>query len=154
MSHAPIEPTEPPGGDSQIDIHRTIAVTPERLFAAWTDPTLVSRWFAPSKEYAVVVHRLDPRPGGDYRIEMRHRNGATHVATGRYTEVTRPERLAFTWRWEDWEGMPETLVTLTFTPAGMATELHLTHTRLDTAELRTKHAQGWTGCLDQLAGCL
>lgn len=138
----------------QLDIHRTIAANPERLFAAWTDPALLARWFAPTAEYTIIVHRLDLRVGGGYRLEMRHSGGASHVIAGTYSEVARPERLAFTWRWEDWPDMPETLVTVTFTPSGSSTELHLTHARLMTPELLAKHEEGWIGCLNQLPRAL
>ena len=58
-----------------LELERTIPATPEQVFDAWTRPEQVSRWFSPSSEYTTVVHALDPRLGGSYRIEMRHASG-------------------------------------------------------------------------------
>ena len=87
-----------------LRLERTIAAPPEKVFEAWTRPEVLSRWFAPSDEYEVVVTHLEPRPGGRLRLEMRHRGGNVHVASATFLEVKRPERLVLAW---GWEGKPE-----------------------------------------------
>ncbi len=136
--------------DVTLRLERRIAAPPERVFAAWTTPEVLSRWFSPSPEYSVHVHQLDLRVGGAYRIEMRHTGGNAHVAYGTYREITAPRRLSFTWRWENDPAVPETLVTVLVTPDGAGTKLEFLHERFADAEQRDKHNQGWTGCLARL----
>jgi uncharacterized protein YndB with AHSA1/START domain len=141
--------TTGPSAAAALEVRRTIPASRERVFTAWTEAAAVSRWFAPTDDYTTLVHELDVRVGGRYRIEMRHKGGARHIAVGAYREIAPPERLAFTWRWEGQE-MPETLVSLRFLDRGAETEVVLTHTGLPSAESRAKHQEGWFGCLDRL----
>ena len=137
-----------------LRIERTLAHPREKVFAAWTDPTLVSRWFAPSDDFTVVVDRLDPRVNGEYRIEMRHSDGRVHIVVGKYLEVTPPSRLRFTWAWESDPSKGDTVVTIELANKGGGTELVLTHERFPSEESRDKHQHGWTGCLDRLESML
>ena len=132
-----------------LEVRRTIPAPRERVFKAWTEAAAVSRWLAPTDDYTTLVHELDVRVGGRFRIEMRHKGGAQNIAVGAYREIAAPERLAFTWRWEGHE-MPDTLVTVQLLDRGAETEVVLTHTGLPNEESRTKHQEGWFGCLDRL----
>lgn len=142
---------EPDVQDAQsLEVRQFVPGTPTAVFDAWVAPELLTRWFSPSADYAVVVHLVDARVGGRYRIEMRHPNGASHVATGEYRELERPGRLAFTWKWEG-TPMDDTMVEVVLRPRGRGTEVVLTHTRFATADERDQHRDGWTGCLARLA---
>lgn len=132
-----------------LEVRRTIEAPPARIFDAWTTPELLTRWFAPSADFTTVVHQSDVRVGGQYRIEMRHKDGASHVAVGTYRELTRPTRLSFSWRWEG-TPMAETVVTIDLMPAGSGTELILTHSGFATEPDRDEHTKGWTGCLARI----
>lgn len=142
----------PPPGVRSLELRRSFAVPAERLFRAWTESAALSEWFSPSGEYTVIVHALEVRAGGGFRIEMRHTSGRSHCAIGTYREVSRPERLSFTWRWEDQPDMPETLVTVVLRPRDEATELMLTHEGFGSDGMRDDHEKGWGGCLDRLSG--
>jgi uncharacterized protein YndB with AHSA1/START domain len=136
-----------------LEVRRYVPAPPARVYDAWTTPELLRKWFAPSNDYTVLVHQSDIRVGGGYRIEMRHPNGASHVASGEYRELSRPTRLVFTWTWE---GTPtaDTLVTVEFHPAGDGTDVVLTHARFQSDAERDAHLKGWVGCCDRLpAAC-
>ena len=96
-----------------------------------------------------ALSEVDLRVGGKYRIQMKHTDGSIHTAVGEYREISEPEKLVYTWSWED-GSMSGSLVTVKFRDLGSATELLLTHERFPTAELRDKHGQGWNGCLGRL----
>ena len=84
---------------------------------------------------------------------MKHKDGATHTAVGEYQKVSEPEKLVYTWSWED-GSMSGSLVTVEFRNLGSATELVLTHECFPTTESRDKHSQGWSGYLGRLEGHL
>jgi len=51
------------GTETTLVLKRTLPATPDRVFAAWTRPELVRRWFSPG-EMAVEEAALDVRVGG------------------------------------------------------------------------------------------
>lgn len=136
--------TEP----TTLTLVRRIKAPPERVFAAWTRPELLSRWFGP---HHVMVARaeIDARVGGSFRIEMVEDGGARHGVSGTYTEVEPERRLAFTWAWVS---MPErqSRVTVEFRALPEGTEVTLVHDRFADAETATRHRRGWTESLERL----
>jgi uncharacterized protein YndB with AHSA1/START domain len=73
----------------------------------------------------------------------------TYGATGRYTEVERPTRLAFTWSWDD--GAVDTLIEIDFEPLGdTATHVRFSHSGLPDEASRIDHEGGWGRCFDNL----
>jgi len=137
--------------DVVLQIRRTYAAPRQAVFDAWTHPDSIVRWFNPDARGTVTVPVLEPRPGGRYRIEMRMPEGKAYDVGGVYREVRAPERLVFTWAWDqDPAGTPETLVTIELHERGASTELVLTHERFGNTEERDKHGEGWNACLDRL----
>jgi uncharacterized protein YndB with AHSA1/START domain len=73
----------------RVTVVRTIAASPEALYAAWTEPDKMRQW------YATVVD-ADVRVGGRYRIELHEDDGNVNGFTGEYLELTPPTRIAVT----------------------------------------------------------
>lgn len=137
-----------------LELDRTFAASPERVFAAWTQPEELKQWFAPSPDTKNPVVDVDLRVGGRYRIVMESPTGDRYTVSGEFKEVSRPDKLAYTWSWEH-EPKEETLVTVTFHAApGQGTRMKLVHERFATEESRNKHEEGWTGCLVRLSSRL
>ena len=67
----------------------------ERVFAAWTEPERLKRWWGPGA-FRTTEAEVDLRPGGRYALTLEP--GAMHLA-GEFREVVPPERLVYTWRW-------------------------------------------------------
>src|SRR5947209_1933543 len=80
----------------------------------------VARWWGP-QGFVTTYCDMDIRPGGAFRVCMRSPEGTEYWKQGVYREVVEPERLVFTFAWEDAEGKPghETLVTVSFAEQGM-----------------------------------
>ena len=132
--------------------HR-FAAPRERVFDAWTDPELLRRWWAAAGTWDTPEADVDLRPGGRYRLSMRNPDsGDVHTVGGEYTEVSRPDRLVYTWAWEMGVGVTgdESLVTVEFIDAGDGTEVVLTHTGLAGEQDRDNHEHGWRECLANL----
>ena len=65
---------------------------------------VLRRWWAAGPDWGTPLAEVDLRPGGRYRLSMREPGGAVHTVGGEYLEVRRPERLVYTWAWEDEPG--------------------------------------------------
>jgi uncharacterized protein YndB with AHSA1/START domain len=66
----------------------------ELVFAAWTEPKRLARWWGPHGMTNPECE-VDLRPGGRYRIVMRAPNGVEYPLKGEYREIERPKRLVF-----------------------------------------------------------
>lgn len=146
-----MEQTSVTSRPATFEVTRTFSASRERVFRAWTDAKELECWFAPSPDYTIVVPALELRVGGRYVVEMHHKGGNVHRVAGTYREVSPPDKISFTWKWEGNEGAGETLVTVAFRSLGDATEIYLTHEFLPSAEERDKHSHGWHGCFEQLS---
>jgi uncharacterized protein YndB with AHSA1/START domain len=135
--------------DISLSLVRTIKASPEKVFAAWTDPKTLKKWMSPTDAMDVAVAETDLKIGGRYRIVMREPDGKEHRVGGTYTVLERNRRLAFTWLWEDGRGV-ETLVTITLRKKGEDTELTLTHAKFADGKTRDMHNEGWVGCVGRL----
>lgn len=142
--------TAQPHADSAhtLEVRRTFKASREKVFRAWTRPEEMKYWCAPSAEYETSAE-VDLRAGGSYRIEMKHTSGKVHTAVGVYREVVEPEKLVYSWSWED-GSVEETQVTVEFIDVAGSTELVLTHEFFPNGEARDHHRQGWAGCLGRL----
>lgn len=138
----------------RLVVTRRFKAPVQRVFAAWTEPEKMKRWFAPG-DMTVPAAEADVREGGRYRVQMSEGGSDCefHVTGGVYREVVPNQRLVFTWQWEGSD--QETLVTVEFRPLPDGeTELTLIHEGFDNGETRDKHEQGWNGCLANLAAYL
>lgn len=126
---------------------------PRRLvFKAWTNPEHLMRWWGPHG-FTLPSCTIDLRPGGVWRFCMRSPEGDNHWQQGVYREIVEPERLVFTYAFEDATGKPghETLVTVTFADEGGRTRLTLHQAVFESVTVRDEHVGGWTEALDHLA---
>lgn len=113
----------------------------------------MARWFGRGSEEQkqTRVVSIDARTGGSYSAEITDPSGKLWSLKGRYEEVRPPERLVFTWRFENLADFPETRVTVHFRRLGQSnfTEVELLHERLPES-WREDHRKGWNGCFDML----
>ena len=91
--HQNDDPTTPfiPDADLDLVLERTVPVSPERVWAAWTQPELLMQWFTPAP-WKMVACELDLRPGGRCATTMESPEGEQHPNVGCYLQVE-PERL-------------------------------------------------------------
>src|SRR5580704_17576393 len=113
-----------PTSDRELVLTRLIDAPRDKLFKAWTDPTLLKQWFAPLP-YTTPVAETDVRPGGASLIAMRSPDGKELPNGGVYLEVIANERLVFTDAYtKAWEpsAKPFMTVILTFENQGGKTK--------------------------------
>jgi uncharacterized protein YndB with AHSA1/START domain len=136
----------------ELVVTRVIDAPRPLVFKAWTDPEQIAHWWGP-KGFVTVDYEMDIRPGGAYRFHMRSADGTVMRKRGIYREIVAPERLVFTFAWEEPDGRlgHELLITVTFEDLGLRTRLTLRQAGFETVEMRDSHITGWTSCLERFA---
>lgn len=137
--------------DGEVRVERVLPAPPEAVFDAWTSAASLRIWMAPDP-LTVASADCDPRVGGAFRIVMISSDGAFEH-TGRYLELDRPNRLAFTWR-SPGTGLIDTRVTVDLTEDPAGTRMVIVHTGLSTRSARDSHRGGWTSIAHKLATTL
>lgn len=144
------------GAGSDMAAERELVVSrlidaPRRLvFKTWTQPEHIARWWGP-QGFTTIHCDMDVRVGGAYRFGIRSPQGSEHWKRGVYREIVEPERIVFTFAWEDADGNPgpELLTTVTFAEEGSKTRLTLRQGGFPTTAGRESHFAGWTSCLQR-----
>jgi uncharacterized protein YndB with AHSA1/START domain len=136
----------------KLVVRRTIQATAEQLFAAWTEPEHLKKWWGP-RPITCADAEIDLRVGGAYRIANQLPDGTLLWIFGEFEVVDPPFRLVYTWR-IDPKSQASERVSVQFEPRGDATEVIIVHERIPNAATRARHEQGWVGCLDGLASYL
>jgi uncharacterized protein YndB with AHSA1/START domain len=83
--------------DPRLDLvlERIIDVPRDLVWAAWTKPEHVCKWFTPAP-WTVTDCEIDLRPGGIFRTVMRSPEGQEFPNVGCYLEIIPNERLVWT----------------------------------------------------------
>jgi uncharacterized protein YndB with AHSA1/START domain len=102
----------------------------------------MSQWFFELAEFKAEA-------GFEFRFAVEH-NGFNYVHHCKVTQAVLNQVLAFTWRYEGYEG--DSLVTIELHAEGEKTRVRLTHTGLETfpkqpAFARENFVQGWTSLI-------
>jgi uncharacterized protein YndB with AHSA1/START domain len=83
--------------DTAIRIHRVFGAPPDTVWRAMTEPEHVRRWLG-AADFPLTTCRMDVRVGGTYRWVF------TRAGSGTYDEVSRPDRLVSTEKFDDFPG--------------------------------------------------
>jgi uncharacterized protein YndB with AHSA1/START domain len=97
----------------EIVLTRTFDATRDLVFAAFTTPALLTRWYG-ARGWHLVACEVDLRVGGAWRFESVGPDGARMVQSGVYREITPPERVCFTEVFADQSYPGESLITHRF----------------------------------------
>jgi uncharacterized protein YndB with AHSA1/START domain len=139
--------------DRELVITRVIDAPRALAFKAWTQPEHIARWWGP-QGFTTIHCEMDIRAGGAYRFGMRSPQGTEHWKRGVWREIVEPERIVFTFAWENPGGdVPhnELLTTVTFEEEGTRTRLTLRQGPFATTGQRDSHGTGWTSTLERFA---
>ena len=133
-------------------LKRTYAHDRLRVFDAFSSASALQQWFSPAPDIGAEVVVWDFQVGGCYRITFTLPDGSRTTVRGEFDQIERPDRLSFTWCWEepDPHAGIDTLVTIDFVNNGGATDVVVTHERLRDQEVKSRHSDGWSGALSRL----
>ena len=145
-----------PMDERELVLTRLVDVPAEKLYRCWTEPALLTQWFAPLP-WTTPHAELNVYAGGANRITMRSPEGEDMPNEGIYLEVVPNEKLVITDAFRaGW--MPTAaafmVIVLTFTPEDGKTR-YIARARHWTKEAAEQHEQmgfhtGWGICADQL----
>lgn len=150
---------ETPSARTPIIVESYFAASPERVFAAWTDPNIVRKWFGPAANslYSAVI---ELREGGAWRFVESQDEEKSIGFEGQYLHIEAGKRLVFTWskfvayvRGEP-QSTPYSQVEVTFTKNGDGTDVRLVHSAIHDQETHRAFHRGWARALDTMSALL
>jgi uncharacterized protein YndB with AHSA1/START domain len=136
--------------DRELVITRIFDAPRDLVFKAWTDPRHLLSWWGP-KNFPATELAMDVRPGGAWRACLvSTETGQTLWHHGVFREVVAPERLVFSFQWEE-EGERglETVVTVSFAEQGGKTLMTFQQAPFQSVAERDGHRGGWSSCFDR-----
>lgn len=147
---------------STFVLERNFPATPERVFAAFADPSKKRRWYAEEGSRKVDEFEMEFRVGG--RERLRSRLGADTPFPGTplinettYQDIVPNRRIvtAYTMTLGD-RCISASLVTFELLPAAKGTALVLTHQGafFEGSDGPERREAGWKQLLEQLSGAL
>jgi len=150
-------------------LERVFDAPVEKLWAAWTEPEQISKWWGP-KDFGspAADNKIDLRVGGKCILCMLTPEGQKTYSGGIYQEIVPHKKIVITDNFMDAEGnvisataygMPadfphEMLVTVTFEDLDGKTKLTIKHEGLPEGEMSDMTSAGWNESLDKLVDSL
>ncbi len=138
---------------SSFNLHRTLPLSPDRLWEVMTDPKHREAWGGPDAETVLVIDKADLRVGGQDRHRCGPADAPDFVIDTRWYDLAAPDRAVFTETLIiGGEALCTSLVTYSLTAAGTGTDLGVTVavSSFSGPETLEDFKQGWGGGLDNL----
>jgi len=134
--------------DLTVNVTKIINAPIERVFDAWLNAETLAQFILPMPGMPQPETETDASEGGNFTIVMDV--GESKIPhTGKYLEISRPDKLVFTWE-SPFSGDDST-VTLLFTKVDEnKTNIDLTHVKFLDEESRNNHEGGWGNILQTL----
>ena len=96
--------------NNSVTLHRVIKASPEKVFRAFTDSHALTFWLPPYG-FLGVVHQIDPRVGGSYKMSfINFSTGNGHSFGGNYLEIKPNEFIKHTDKFDD-PNLPGEMIT-------------------------------------------
>ena len=163
MSTATVSPKA--AAQHELHITRVFDAPRELVWRVWTDPKHVRHWAGP-RQFEATHFENDPRPGGKWRLCL-HSDGFDTgdgvlrkldlCQGGVNREVVPPERLVYTFKWEQNPGLSavvESVITIMLEEHDGKTRMNFHQAFFVTDKDRDGHVRGWNSSFDKLADYL
>ena len=130
-----------------LTVSKFIAAPVEKVFNAWLDPVMMSKFMTPGEGMSVEDAKSNPVEGGEFSLLMIAKEGKLPHG-GVYKRISPFSAIEFSWLSPF--SVEGSTVSLTFLPKEGGTEIELNHVKFLDEETRDNHAGGWTAILDSL----
>lgn len=113
---------------STIKLHRVLRAPAERIYRAFLDPAVMSKWLPPNG-FTGTVHEMNGKVGGSYRMSFTNfTSGHSHSFGGKYLELVPHSRLRYTAVFDDPNLPGEMETTIDLRPVSCGTEINIVQT--------------------------
>jgi len=99
----------------RVEMERVYDASPERVFNAFIDSDLVSKWWGP-RGTTTIIDKNEVRPGGAWRFVVRSQSGKEEAFNGKYVEIKPHASITHTFNYEPIGPGHELKETATFQP--------------------------------------
>jgi uncharacterized protein YndB with AHSA1/START domain len=124
-----------------VFIKTTIHASVEKVWEAWTEPSVIMNWFGSDPKGKVLSAKLDVRPGGSFEVTFKDSDQTEHTCNGIYTEIEKLSKLTFTWHWKSEPGV-ESFIVLLFTSEDKSTRMQFEHMNFGSGSIHD-YEIGW-----------
>jgi uncharacterized protein YndB with AHSA1/START domain len=138
-------------------IERRFDAAPARVFNAWADLELKSRWFGGGDEWKLEAREFDFRPGGRELLRGRWQSGMVTEFQSRYDDIVPDSRIVYTYEMRlDGKRISISLATIEIQPEGSGTRMIVTEQGafLDGYDDAGSRQRGTASLMDRFAAAL
>ncbi|MGI0017159.1 MAG: SRPBCC family protein [Nitrosotalea sp.] len=136
--------------NNSVTLHRVIKTTPEKVFRALTEPSALSSWLPPYG-YLGVVHQMDPRVGGSYKMSFTNfSTGNEHSFGGKFLEIKPNEFLKYTDKFDNPNLPGEMITSIWLKKVSCGTELKVVQEGIPSVIPTEMCYLGWQESLEKL----
>jgi uncharacterized protein YndB with AHSA1/START domain len=151
----------PVSNDYVLHISRMFSAPRELVYKAFTDPAMLAEWMGPRGFQAQDIEH-DFRVGGKWRLCLHRVAEETGCDPGdktdlwqhgKFLEIDPPERIVYTFAWENRGEIPnyETTITVTFRELEGKTVMDFRQGIFNSVAERDGHMVGWDSAFDRFA---
>jgi len=134
-----------------VTLHRVLKADPEKIFRAFTDSNAYASWIPPYG-FLCVVHKMDARVGGDYKMSfINFSTGNGHSFGGKYLEIKKNEFLKVTDKFDDPNLPGEMITSVWFKKVSCGTEIKIIQEGIPSVIPMEMCYLGWQESLEKLA---
>ena len=135
---------------NSVTLHRVVKATPEKVFRAFTEPNALSFWLPPYG-YLCVVHQMDPRVGGSYKMSFTNfSTGNGHSFGGKFLEIKPNEFLKYTDKFDNPNLPGEMITSIWLKKVSCGTELKVVQEGIPSVIPTEMCYLGWQESLEKL----
>jgi uncharacterized protein YndB with AHSA1/START domain len=135
---------------NSVTLHKVLKASPEKVYRAFTEPNAMAAWLPPYG-FLCVVHELDVRTGGSYRMSfINFSTGNGHSFGGNFLEIKPNEFIKHTDKFDDPNLPGEMITSIWLKKVSVGTELKVLQEGIPAAIPTEMCYLGWQDSLDKL----
>jgi uncharacterized protein YndB with AHSA1/START domain len=142
-----------PESSHSVQISWNFSHPPNKVWRAWTDPSIAKLWFGSDPAGKVLNANFDVQIKGAFSVTFANSDGAEFTCQGVYKEIDPPSRLVFTWGWASQPEVAE-LISLQFTPTEAGTFMLFEQSNIDLKTTLHNYEEGWRSTFRKLEKAL